>query len=146
MSIKLSPKYGVNPTLPICFWCGKEKGEIALLGKLKDDKEAPKNCVLDYEPCDECKKNWSLGVALLGTSRKPLNDTLPPIKDTEEETLYPTGQWLVVTKEAAKRYFGEIATEEEIEKADRILVEQEFIEYLDSQFKDIAEDEEVKDG
>lgn len=30
--IKLSPKYGVNPTIPVCFWCGKEKNEIALMG------------------------------------------------------------------------------------------------------------------
>lgn len=140
MSIRISEKHGVNPTIPVCFWCGKEKNEIALLGKLKGDIEAPKNCVLDYEPCDECKKNWSLGVALLGTRKKPLNETLPPIKDTPEETLYPTGQWLVVTKEAAKRYFGEVATEEEIEKADRILVEQEFIDYLNAEFLKMAED------
>ena len=141
MSIRISKKYGVNPTIPVCFWCGKKKNFVALLGKLKGDIEAPKNCVLDYEPCDECKKNWSLGVALLGTSRKPLNDTLPPIKDTEEETLYPTGQWLVVTKEAAKRFFNEVVTEEEIEKTDRILVEQGLIDYLNAEFPKIAEDE-----
>ena len=36
------------------FWCGKERGELALLGKLPGDAEAPKNVVLDYEPCDCC--------------------------------------------------------------------------------------------
>lgn len=25
MEITLSPKYGVNPTIPVCFWCGEEK-------------------------------------------------------------------------------------------------------------------------
>lgn len=48
--------------------------------------------------------------------------------------------------EAAKRYFGEVVTEEEIEESDRILVEQDFIEYLDNQLKDMAEDEEAEDG
>ena len=33
-SIRLSPAHGVNPTIPICFWCGNEKNEIALMGKL----------------------------------------------------------------------------------------------------------------
>jgi hypothetical protein len=80
-------------------------------------------------------------VALLGTSKKPLNETLPPIKDTPEGTLYPTGQWLVVTKEAAKRFFNEVATEEEIEKTDRILVEQGLIDYLNAEFLKIVEDE-----
>ena len=89
----------------------------------------------------------SLGVALLGVTKEPMNKTLPPIQEDEENgMLYPTGSWLVVTKEAAKRYFGEVVTEEEIEESDRILVEQDFIEYLDSQFKDMAEDEEAEDG
>lgn len=141
MNIRISEKHGVNPTIPICFWCGKQKNEIALLGKLKGDVEAPHNCVLDYEPCEECKKKWALGVALLGTRKKPLNDTLPPIKNSSSEILYPTGQWIVITKEAAKRYFGEVATEEEIEKTDRVLVEQEFIDYLNSEFAKMNEDE-----
>jgi hypothetical protein len=141
MSIRISEKHGVNPTIPVCFWCGKEKNEIALLGKLKGDIEAPMYCVLDYEPCEECQKKWNLGVALIGTSKKPLNDTLPPIKDTPEETLYPTGQWLVVTKEAAKRYFGKVVTEEEIENMDSVLVDQEFVDYLNSEFTKMNEDE-----
>jgi hypothetical protein len=139
--IRISKKYGANPTIPICFWCGNEKNEVALLGQLKDDKEAPRNCVLDYEPCEECQKNMSLGVTLIGTLRTPINETLPPIKNTEDEVLYPTGQWLVVTKEAAKRYFGEVVTEEEIENTDKVLVEQEFIDFLNAEFLKIAEED-----
>lgn len=42
-SIKLSPKHGVNPTIPVCFFCGKPKNEIALMGRMggKEDIEAP---------------------------------------------------------------------------------------------------------
>lgn len=42
-SIKISPKHGVNPTIPVCFFCGKPKNEIALMGRMggKEDIEAP---------------------------------------------------------------------------------------------------------
>ena len=33
-SIKISPKHGVNPTIPRCFFCGKEKNMVALLGRI----------------------------------------------------------------------------------------------------------------
>lgn len=36
-SIKMSKKHGLNPCIPICVFCGKEKNELALLGRLKDD-------------------------------------------------------------------------------------------------------------
>lgn len=39
-SVRLHPKYGVNPTIPTCFWCGKDKNEIALLGAAYKE-EAP---------------------------------------------------------------------------------------------------------
>lgn len=53
-SIKISKKYGVNPTIPVCFFCGEQKNEVALLGHIGDyrkgeDIEAPRYAVLDYE-------------------------------------------------------------------------------------------------
>lgn len=82
-SIRLSEKHGVNPCIPVCFWCGKSKNEIALLGKLKDDSKAPMNAVLDREPCDECKELMSRGVTLAESSdgQEPLHG----------------GRWLVVS-------------------------------------------------
>lgn len=50
-NIRLSEKHGVNPSITICPICGKETG-IALLGKLKGDKEAPMRMLSD--PCDDC--------------------------------------------------------------------------------------------
>ena len=32
-NIKISPKHGLNPLIPKCFFCGKEKNEIAILGR-----------------------------------------------------------------------------------------------------------------
>lgn len=49
--IRVSEKHGVNPSITICPICGKETG-IALLGKLKEDKEAPMRMLSD--PYDDC--------------------------------------------------------------------------------------------
>ena len=73
--IHLSTKYGVNPTMPVCDFCGGDTGEIALLGKLTarkaaqmgielepwqktdpNDCEAPRHIPSGtLEPCDKCK-------------------------------------------------------------------------------------------
>lgn len=102
MSITLSEKHGVNPTMTICFFCGEEKGEIALLGKLPEDAEAPKYAVIDYEPCDKCKEQMDKGVIILEVTTDSFEDNRPPIQDN----LYPTGNWAVITEEAAKKMFN----------------------------------------
>lgn len=107
-SIKFSPKYGVNPTISVCFWCGKEKNEIALCGRIGDgrkheDFEAPKHAVLNYEPCDECKKNMALGFTVMAATTVP-----NAVSSVEmQKNVYPTGQWVVLKHEAAERIFGE---------------------------------------
>lgn len=118
-SIKLSPKHGVNPTIPVCFFCGEEKNEIALLGRIGDgrkheDFEAPMRMVLDYEPCDKCKEQWSKGVAIIEVSQTPLSDGRPPI----QKDLYPTGRHVVIKPEAWSR-----ATDQEWVTGQRCLVE-----------------------
>lgn len=74
--IILSEKYGVNPTMPVCDFCGGDTGEIALLGKLTarkaekmgielepwqktnpNDCEAPRHIPSGtLEPCAKCKE------------------------------------------------------------------------------------------
>lgn len=81
--IKLSPKYGVNPTIPICFFCGEEKNEIALMGHIGDgrkreDIEAPKHMILDYEPCACCQEKFSHGVLIVEVNSYPNSDNQPP--------------------------------------------------------------------
>ena len=98
-SIKLSPKHGVNPTIPVCFFCGEEKNEVALLGKIggrNEDLEAPRHMVIDYEPCDKCRERWQQGVAIIEVATTPLSDGRPPI----QENLYPTGRHIVIKTEA----------------------------------------------
>lgn len=107
--IKISPKYGVNPTIPICFWCGKEKNEIALLGRIRkgtdSDMEAPKNAVLDYEPCDACKEQFDQGVQVIECSMSAPDGRMPVSKDEQENPVYPTGRFVILKAEAAEWIF-----------------------------------------
>ena len=103
--IKISPKYGVNPTIPVCFWCGKQKNEIALMGRMTDDIEAPKNMVLDYVPCEECQSHMAMGVAVLEASDRPNTEGQPPM----QTGVYPTSRFVVITTECADRVFNAYA-------------------------------------
>lgn len=91
----VSKQHGANPTIPICFYCGKDKNEIVLLGKLPKDKKAPMRCLLDYIPCSECQKKMDNGVTLIETAKTPVVNGQPPIAGNE----YPTGKWAVVSED-----------------------------------------------
>lgn len=99
--IKLSPKHGLNPTIPICFFCGEDKNEIALLGQIGDrrkgeDIQAPMKMILDYEPCDKCKEIFAQGVLLVEVTKYPNVQGQPAI----QKDAYPTGRHCVVKPEA----------------------------------------------
>lgn len=93
--MRLSPKHGVNPTIPHCFLCGEAKNEIILAGHLKGDAEAPKNMVWDKEPCDKCKEHMEMGIILIS------------VRNGESgENPYRTGGWIVLKEEAFRRIFN----------------------------------------
>lgn len=110
-NIRLSPKHGVNPTIPVCAWCGEPKNEIALMGQIGDrrkgeDFEAPMHCILDYEPCEHCAEQWSQGVAVLeATTRRP-TPYRPPIQKNGNDEIYPTMRFVVIKTESAERIFS----------------------------------------
>jgi hypothetical protein len=87
-SIKISEKYGVNPTIPLCFICNREKNEVVLMGRLPGDKEAPKpgTAVIDKIPCSECEDIMKIGIVMIS------------VRDGEEgsDNPYRTGGWCVV--------------------------------------------------
>ena len=120
-SIKLSPKYGVNPTIPVCFWCGEDKNEVAMLGHIGDgrkgeDIEAPKRMVLDYGPCDKCNESMNLGITCVEVTDIPPHEGMPEFLDGH----YPTGKWVVIKPEAAKRIF-----DLDLEKGKKLMVSEE---------------------
>lgn len=82
-SIRLSKEHGLNPTLCTCFYCGKETGEIALLGD-NYKGEAPMHMCVSLEPCDECKKKFEGYVLVV------------EVIDGKQN---PTGRWVAIKKE-----------------------------------------------
>ena len=93
-SIRLHPKHGLNPTLTVCFFCGKETGEIALLGAAYRG-EAPRHMVVNKVPCDWCKGNMKRGIVLVEATGKT------------EADCRPTGSYVVLKEEVARRMFIE---------------------------------------
>lgn len=88
-SITLSEKHGVNPSFVICTLCGEDTGEIALLGKLKDDKEAPRH-ICTGTICKKCKEQLE-------------KDRMRCFVD------FSTGQWIKINDEdISKEYLEEI--------------------------------------
>ena len=85
--LRLSEKYGLNPTLGVCICCGKETGEIGLLGANRGE-EAPRQSVLSIEPCQTCKDTLLVDGTLL-------------IEAHEDGK--PTGKIAVITDEAYSR-------------------------------------------
>lgn len=95
-NIRLSKKYGLNASIPVCFFCGKEKNEIVLPGMLKGDVEAPMHAVWNTEPCDECRSYMEQGIILIS------------VKDgTDKKNPYRTGGWVVIKEDAARNIFGD---------------------------------------
>ena len=93
-SIALSEKHGINPTIPRCFFCGKDKNEIILMGRLKGDAEAPKGVVFDHSPCDTCQGYMEKGIILISIDEEKTIDPQNPLR---------TGGWVVVKEEAVRR-------------------------------------------
>ena len=107
--IRVSPKYGLNPTMSVCFWCGKERGDIAIMGHIGDgrkheDIKAPRHMVIDYEPCDECKRKMALGFTVMEATTAPNSVTSVQI----QSGVFPTGRFVVVKREAVTRTFKDI--------------------------------------
>ena len=114
MSIILSEKHGVNPSMEICFFCKEAKG-IVLFGKLKKDVEAPREVLINYEPCDKCKEKFKEGVTVVEVTTEQQFKNQLPITTHNDEELYPTGAYVVVKPKVFDNKYktGEIITMEE---------------------------------
>lgn len=99
--MRLSPKYGVNPSICVCLYCQKE-GDLILNGLLKGDAEAPRRVIASSSPCDGCEvfaKYSTEGVFLLEAEER---DGQP----------IPTGTYAVVKDAAVRRMLTDPAMTE----------------------------------
>ena len=132
-SIRLSAKHGLNPGIPVCFYCGEQKNEIILFGKIgkgSQDLEAPHNFITDYEPCDKCREKIGEAIVVLGVLDHENVKGQAPIA-RNPIPLYPPGVWCAMKKEAVQRVFSQ--TDEEMEKIIRygkFLVDSDLLKQL----------------
>lgn len=82
-----------------CFACGKDAG-IALLGKLKNDEEAPMEMTDQNIFCDNCQNVINQDGLLVISVRDGETDNNP----------FRTGKLVVITKDAKERIFKDIKT------------------------------------
>lgn len=92
--LRLSPKHGVNPSVEICYVCGKDVGVI-LFGALKGDVEAPRKACINKSPCAECKEWMTKGVICISVNPKLSQDKEDP---------WRSGGWAVIKDEAITRF------------------------------------------
>jgi len=111
VGLRVSEKHGVNPSLGVCFWCGESDGTVLLLGQLPDDREAPRQMVASYEPCDKCKAGMAQGITLIEAQNQPFRDDQPPMAKSGGQDVYPSGRMVVITEEAFRRIFSGEAAE-----------------------------------
>ena len=123
-SIKLSKKHGVNPTICKCFFCGEDK-YIALLGRLKNDAEAPRYTVMDYEPCDKCQEHMSQGVTIIEVTTTQPEDNRPPLTARYDTKVYPLGGYAVIKPEGIKVYFNL-----DLKAGDKLFVDTEVFRHI----------------
>lgn len=94
MSIRLSPKHGLNPSLSVCYLCGEDKNELIIPGLLRGDAEAPRKAIWNREPCDQCKNYMASGIIFIGV-------TGPEVKENPFSNR--TGRFCVIREEAVRR-------------------------------------------
>ena len=96
--IRISPKHGLNPAVPVCFFCGQHKNELVIPGYISaGDPEAPRNAVWDMEPCADCAEKMKLGILLI---------SVDPKRTTDKRNPYRSGGWVIIKEEAFKRAFS----------------------------------------
>lgn len=110
--IRLHPQHGLNPTMPVCIFCGRETGEIALLGAAYDG-EAPMHMAMNDQPCDKCKSEWAAGIAIM-----------------EFDGQHNTGRVLVVTEDAIRRWLEGSGKLEQVLKVRGVRVSPEVFEQI----------------
>ena len=119
-NIKISNKYGVNPAVPLCYYCNEPKNEVILAGRLPKDIEAPHNMVWDARPCDQCQKYMQMGIILISVRDGEEEEMAREQAVWENTTAWPgqwkgrpkpsyvpnpyrTGGWIVVKDDAVRR-------------------------------------------
>jgi hypothetical protein len=137
--ITLHPKFGVNPSLGTCFWCGGDSGEVLLLGYNKG-KEAPRRMVASYAPCPKCVENRAKGITLIEVvpSRSVLENDPQDIAPGHR----PTGRWMVMSEDWARTFIYPAQLRDDVLKKRMAFVEPQTIDALNKANEDLQKEGE----
>lgn len=108
--MRLHPKFGVNPTVPTCFFCGESKNEVVLLGAAYKG-EAPMHMCIDNTPCEKCEEYMKQGIIFIS------------VRDGSMDASYRTGRFAVVKEEAVNRLFIDGPLKQEVLKKRAVFIE-----------------------
>ena len=89
----------LGAALDVCWFCGEASG-VALLGYNKG-KEAPRQVVTGYTPCQKCQDQMAQGITFVEARPTDPTDNTPEI----QEGVQPTGRWIVVREEVVQEMF-----------------------------------------
>ncbi len=103
--ITLHKDFGINSTIPSCYFCGGEKNEIVLLGNksmaITGYEEAPMHGpVMNMHPCDKCEKYMKMGIIVVSIA----DGQTPPLEGPRNPVR--TGCFVVLKEEAVERFLN----------------------------------------
>ena len=138
MSLLLDEEHGVNPSVLVCFLCGKDDA-ILLAGRLPGGGEAPRSMThytvkgkrgapdtKHTHTCPDCDKMREIGIML--------------IEVQDEDQYYRTGRLFVITEEAFNRVFTGLNVPNRAAFIPVSVVESLGIDKIDPVFKDVPGD------
>lgn len=124
-SIRLSQKYGLNPSIKTCFWCEESTNEIVLFGDhYKHNEKAPHQVIMDYEPCEKCQQDFAQGILIVEATEHPTH-----AGQARLDQGYPTGRHWIVKPEAIELIFTPEAAQT-ILTAGKCMIGQELAKHL----------------
>lgn len=104
MSILLSEKHGLNPSVCVCPVCGKDMA-IALFGRLEGDAQAPA-VTKNSELCDDCKSTHVTVIEVhTAINRKPTGNRFFIPKESIVEELRGN-EYVLIDKVTTKEMFN----------------------------------------
>ncbi len=137
-AIRLSKKFGVNPSLNLCWWCGKDKNEIILAGVF-GGKEAPHKAIWNYDPCDACKEAMEKGIVVVEACDREIEGVAVA---ELQQGVWATGSWSVITEDAVRRIFKPGSLLEQVLEKRKTFMDQETYQQLFEDFINKQDDME----
>lgn len=127
----------VQVSMVKCFWCGGDKGEIAIGEQLKAE-EAPRYIITGYDPCQECVDQIADNIRFIEVvNSNP--DGRPALHSTDGRDFFPTGRMLLLSRESSAKLLTKDVVEDVL-KAGQTLVGLEGFEKILVMFNESKEE------